>query len=102
MCLMMGDGGGGRCDPIVPPTQKAKGQRIQLMICGGVHAVLAIMLCFVSAMSGIYELIDVAILFCALAQCNFCCLIIYIVNITINFLTYFSVLGLWAQTRIFG
>jgi len=53
-------------------------------------------------MIGIYELIDVAILFCALAQCNFCCLILYIVYITMNFFTFFSMLGLWVQTGQFG
>ena len=72
------------------------------MICGFVHLTLAICLCFIVPMSGIYEIIDVSILFCALAQCNFCCLIIYIVNISINFFTYFSILGLWVQTGTFG
>ena len=96
----MGDRGP-NCDPIVPPTEKAKSHRIQLMICGFIHLGLALCLCFVIPMSGIYEIIDVAILFCALAQCNYCCLIIYIVNISINFFTYFSVLGLWAQTGSF-
>ena len=37
------------------------------MICGFVHLALAIMYCFIDVMSGIYMLIDVAILFCALA-----------------------------------
>ena len=94
----MGDRGP-NCEPIVPPTPKAKQHRTYLMICGFVHLALSICLCFIAVMSGIYEMIDVAILFCALAQCNFCCLIIYIVNISINFFTYFSILGLWAQTQ---
>ena len=55
------------------------------------------MLCFIMPMQGIYEIIDVAILFCAIAQCNFCCLIIYIINITINFFVIFNQLGLAAQ-----
>ena len=98
---MMGDRGP-NCDPVVPPTEKAKKHRIQLMVCGFIHLALAIMLCFIIPMSGIYELIDVSILFCALAQCNFCCLIMYIVTISINFFTYFSAIGLWIQTGTFG
>ena len=79
------------CKPVVdPPTDAAKKHRSILMILGFVHMALAIMLCFIVVMQGIYELIDVAILFCALAQMNFCCLIIYIINITINFFVIFN------------
>ena len=90
------------CEPVVPPTAKARTHRTQLMVLGFVHLALAIMFLFVNAMSGIYECIDVAILFCALSQMNFCCLIIYIINITINFFTYFNVLGLLVQTGNFS
>ena len=41
--------------------------RISLMVCGFVQLALSICLCFISPMKGIYEMIDVAILFCALA-----------------------------------
>ena len=68
------------------------------MILGFVHLALAIMLCFIVVMQGIYELIDVGILFCALAQMNFCCLIMYIISITINFFVIFNQLGLAIQT----
>merc|ERR1712226_927408 len=34
----------------------------------------------------------------ALAQMNYCCLIIYLINITINFFIQFNLLGLWVQT----
>jgi hypothetical protein len=64
--LMMGDRGP-NCDPVVPPTPKAKQHRIMLMVCGFVQLTLAICLCFINPMGGIYEIIDVAILFCALA-----------------------------------
>merc|ERR1712178_405684 len=67
------------------------------MVLGFVHLALSIMMCFIVAMQGIYELIDVAILFCALAQMNFCCLIIYIINISINFFVIFNQLGLAMQ-----
>ena len=89
MCLTLG-GGQNMCEPVVPPTEKGKQHRSILMILGFVHMALAIMLCFIMMMQGIYELIDVAILFCALAQMNFCCLIIYIINITINFFVIFN------------
>ena len=90
-------GGANYCEPVVPPTEKAKGYRTQLMVLGFVHLALSILLMFISPMLGIYELIDVMILFCALAQMNFCCLIIYIINITINFFRYFDLIGLAAQ-----
>ena len=84
------------CEPVVEPTTAGKKHRTVLMVCGFVHLALSIMLCFIMPMQGIYELIDVAILFCALAQMNFCCLIIYIINITINFFVLFNQLGLAA------
>ena len=86
------------CEPVVPPTPEGKKHRSILMICGFVHLALAIMYCFISLMSGIYMLIDVAILFCALAQMNFCCLIIYIIQITVQFFIVFNQLGLAVQT----
>ena len=96
MCLTLG-GGQNMCEPVVPPTEKGKQHRAVLMILGFIHIALSIMLCFIIPMQGIYELIDVAILFCALAQMNFCCLIIYIINITINFFVMFNQLGLAVQ-----
>ena len=72
------------------------------MLIGFVHLTLCVMLMFVDSMLGIYELIDVAILFCALAQMNYCCLIIYILNISINFFRYFNQLGLLIQTGEFS
>ena len=85
------------CEPVVPPTEKGKQHRTILMILGFIHLALSIMLCFIALMQGIYELIDVAILFCALAQMNFCCLIMYIITITINFFVIFNQLGLAVQ-----
>jgi hypothetical protein len=70
-------------------------------ILGFVHCALAVMLMFLVPMKGIYELIDVAILFCALARLDFCCLILYILNITIAFFQYFNMLGLAAQEGVF-
>ena len=86
------------CEPVVPPTAKGKEHQIKLMILGFVHLALAIAYCFILPMQGLYEIIDVLILFCALAQMNYCCLIIYLINITINFFISFNQLGLWVQT----
>ena len=94
---MMG-GGQNMCEPVVPPTVKGKEHQIKLMILGFVHLALAIAYCFILPMQGLYEIIDVLILFCALAQMNYCCLIIYLINITINFFISFNQLGLWVQT----
>ena len=96
MCLTLG-GGNNMCEPVAPATEKGRQHRSILMICGFVHLALSIMLCFIALMQGIYELIDVAILFCALAQMNYCCLIIYIINISINFFITFNQLGLAVQ-----
>ena len=96
---MMGGDYSRMCEPVVPnPTAKAKSHRNTLMIIGFIHLALAIMYCFILPMNGIYEIIDVMILFCALAQMNYCCLIIYLINITINFFISFNQLGLWVQT----
>ena len=86
------------CEPVCPPTEKGKEHQKKLMIIGFIHLALAICYCFVLPMNGIYEIIDVMILFCALAQMNYCCLIIYLINITINFFICFNQLGLWIQT----
>lgn len=101
MCLSLG-GGAQQCEPIVPPTEKAKKQRTILMVCGFVQLALAIMLCFCNVMSGIYELMDVAILFCSLAQMNFCCLTFYMVYITINFFSFVNIIGFCIQTGSIG
>ena len=97
MCLTLG-GGANMCEPVVPPTDKGKEHRNRLMVIGFIHLSLAILYCFILPMQGLYEIIDVMILFCALAQMNYCCLIIYLINITINFFVSFNQLGLWVQT----
>ena len=86
------------CEPIVAPTEEGKKHRTRLIVVGFVHLILAILLCFIMFTNGIFELINVAILFCALAQMNYCCLIIYIINISIDFFTLFNQIGLLIQT----
>jgi len=89
------------CQPVFPPTAEGMKHRSVLMVLGFVHLALAIMLCFIIPMQGIYELIDVAILFCALAQMNFCCLIIYVIQCCVNFFIIFNQLGLSMQNGTF-
>jgi len=60
-------GGANMCEPVVPPTDKGKEHRNKLMILGFIHLALAILYCFIIPMQGLYEIIDVLILFCALA-----------------------------------
>jgi hypothetical protein len=76
---------GQQMQPYFEPNEKSKKWRTIMGALGIIHLILAVMLMFISAMKGIYELIDVAILFCALARFDFCCLILYILNITIAF-----------------
>ena len=86
------------CEPVVPPTPEGKQHKTKLMIIGFIHMCLAILLCFIMVETGLFELINVAILFCALAQMNYCCLIIYVINISINFFILFNQIGLLVQT----
>merc|ERR1712038_244724 len=74
------------------------------MVVAVVHLILAIALIFIMPipMMGVYELIDVLILFCALARMDFCCIIIYLINITLNFFTWLNQLGLLVQTGKFS
>ena len=100
MCITLG-GGQQMCEPVVAPTEEGKKHRTRLMIVGFTHLCLSILLCFVMFTNGMFELINVAILFCALAQMNYCCLIIYIINISIDFSTLFNQIGLLIQTGEF-
>ena len=58
---------------------------------------LAIMMCFLWVEKGMYEMIDVLMLLCAVARMDYCCLICYDFNILINFLQYVNLLGLAIQ-----
>ena len=87
------------CEPVVPPTEKAKTWRVVLTIMGFIHLALAIMYCFVAFMPGIYELVIVSILFCSIASVNFCCLTLYMIYIAMNIFTSVSMLGLAIQTQ---
>ena len=71
--------------PYFEPNEQSKKWRTIMGILGFIHCALAVMLMFLIPMKGIYELIDVAILFCAIARLDFCCLILYILNVTVSF-----------------
>lgn len=85
MCLNLG-GGQNMLKPVVPPTDKAKQWRTYLLICGIINFALAFMLCFVNVLSGIYEMINVSILFCSISSVNYCCLSLYMIYITMFWL----------------
>ena len=72
------------------------------MFIGFIHLSLAILLCFISFEMGLYELISVAILFCSLARMDFCCLIIYLIQITVDFFVRGNFVGLFVQTGVLG
>jgi hypothetical protein len=65
--------------PIVPPTPAGIKHRTRLYILCGIHAILTIILMFISFTLGIYDLMLVLILYCAAAQMHFCQLLMYIV-----------------------
>ena len=66
-------------------------------VCSLVHFALAFMMMFLWVEKGLYELIDVMFLMCAVARMDYCCLICYDVNILINLLQYVNLIGLAIQ-----
>lgn len=80
--------------PVVPPTEAAKSQQKILIVVAIMNFILAFMLCFVSVMSGIYEMITVSFLACSIASVNFCCLAMYMIYITMNWIHYVCQVGL--------
>ena len=80
--------------PVVPPTDAAKVHKRYLQGVMIAHILLSVMLMFLSIISGIYELISVAILWCATTQMHFCLLIIYMIICLNNFISYLAAIGL--------
>lgn len=58
--------------PIVPPTPAATKHKQILYVVMLLHVVLAIMLIFLNGFNGIFELINVLILWCGTSQMHFC------------------------------
>lgn len=96
MCLNLG-GGQQMLQPVAPPTEKAKSYRNILIVLAICNFALAFMYCFVSIMSGIYEMITVAILACSISSMNYCCLAMYMIYITLNWITNVCNIGLIIQ-----
>ncbi len=88
--------------PVVPPTQEAKNLQKILVVVAIVNFILAFMLCFVNALSGIYEMITVSFLACSIASVNFCCLALYMIYITMNWINYVCTVGLLIQDGAFS
>merc|ERR1711998_499509 len=68
-------------------------------VMGMIHLIIAFMMCFLNVMTGMYEMIDVMILFCAVARMDYCCLICYLLNIFINLFQNINGLGLVIQDQ---
>jgi hypothetical protein len=61
--------------PVFFPSAKAKTYRGILLVCAIIHLILAVMLCFIEVQKGLFEVISVLILCCALCRMDYCCLI---------------------------
>ena len=68
-----------------------------------VHLILAVMMMFVKGnigggqggiYGGMFEIINVLFLGCAAMRMDFCCLVMYVINITIQWFQQFNRLGL--------
>ena len=94
MCLFPFGGGGFNMQPVVPPTQEGLKHKSRLYIVMFAHLILAIFMLFISGMSGLHELINVVILWCATSQMHFCYLIMYMLMCMISFVQNVSYLGL--------
>ena len=58
--------GGFNMQPVVPPTEPGNKHKRRLYIVLAVHALLAVLMMFgISVMNGIFELLNVLILYCA-------------------------------------
>jgi hypothetical protein len=61
------------------------------------NAALVFVQCFADLTSGLYNMILVMILFCTVSNMNFCCLAMYMVYITLNWLQLVCQVGLIIQ-----
>jgi hypothetical protein len=96
MCLNLG-GTQQALKPVAPPTDKAKHYRKILIVLAVINFALAFMYCFVNLLGGFYEFIVVAILGCSISSMNYCCLAMYMIYITLNWITNVCSVGLIIQ-----
>lgn len=87
--------------PVVPPTEKAKYYRTVLLVLGVINMILAFMEMFNNIFNGFYAMIIASILFCSIASVNYCCLTLYMVYITLDWLNNLCTVGLLIQTGTF-
>lgn len=100
MCLF--PGGGLNMQPVVPPTAEGLKHKSRLYIIMFVHLILAIFMLFVYGFSGIHELINVLILWCATSQMHFCYIIFYMLMCMLGLIQNSATVGLLIQDQIFS
>ena len=98
MCLF--PGGGLNMQPIVPPSQEGLKHKSRLYVVILAHLILAILMLFIHGISGIHELINVLILWCATSQMHFCYLLFYIIMCMFGFVQNFAYIGLLIQDEL--
>lgn len=102
MCLFPMMGGMANMQPMVPPSAKGLRYKQYLYIIMACHIVLAILICFTRGFEGIFEFINVLILWCAIAQMHYCQLIIYMLLCGQKLVINLSMIGLLIQRGTFG
>jgi hypothetical protein len=95
MCLF--PGGGFNMQPIVPPSEEGLKHKSKLYVVIFAHLILSIFMLFIHGISGIHELINVLILWCATSQMHFCYLIFYMLMCMYSFIQNFAYIGLLMQ-----
>jgi len=79
-CCRCGDTDRGCCEPIIPPTEKAKCWRIVLIVILVLHfGLIAAKIYFLGLLSVIVDVAAVTILWVAIARYDYCQLMVYIV-----------------------
>ena len=101
MCLMMGGGGGmddtmNYCQPQFKEmmTEGTIKWRYIMGFCGIAHFILCMMMMFGGMSSqGMMEMFEVMILACSICRADYCCMIMYILNIMIGFISGLDTVG---------
>ena len=70
-----------------------------MMAMGVAHLLMCVLLMFLAPQKGVYEIIDVLILICAVCRMDFCCLVMYVIYVMISAIQFLNLIGLAIQTR---
>lgn len=97
MCLIPMGGEGMNMQPRFPSNPQAKAKQQQLYVIAVCHAVLAVLLMVANPFVGLFEFMDVCILYCAATSMEFCLLIFYILLCCLSMVQYISGVGLVIQ-----